>query len=86
MIRKNPDGDYPEIDNTEYIDPSATVIMHLAVVKGTSIFPETVVSSSKSISSTDDAKELKHVDKKLKEFAKKVIRANLDLVRGYKNE
>jgi len=161
MIRKNPNGDYPEIDNTAYIDPSATVIgnikigknvfigpqavlradepdsliiiedncniqdrvvihamedtpvliesntslahgciihgpckigrncfigMHLAVVKGTSIFPERVVSSSRSISSTDDAKELKHVDKKLKEFAKKVIRANLDLVRGYKNE
>jgi len=177
MIRKNPDGDYPEIDNTAYIDPSATVIgaikigknvfvgpqavlradepdsliliedncniqdrvvihalkdtsvlienstslahgciihgpckigrncfigfgsvifdakvgngaviMHLAVVEGVSILPGRMVGSSKSISSIDDTKELKQADKKLKEFVKKVIKANLDLVRGYKDE
>jgi len=177
MIRKNPNGDYPEIDNTAYIDPSATiigntkigknvfvgpqaviradepdssiliedncniqdrvvihalrdtsvlienntslahscmihgpckigkncfigfgsvvfnavvgngaVIMHLVVVEGANILSGTMVSSSRSISSADDTKELEHVDKKLKEFAKKVIKANLDLVRGYKNE
>lgn len=65
---------------------NGAVIMHLAMVKGVSILPGRMVSSSKSISSIDETKELKQADKKLKEFAKKVIKANLDLVRGYKDE
>jgi len=177
MIRKNPNGDYPKIDNTAYIDPTAViignikieknvfvgplailradepncliiiedncniqdrvvihalrdtsvliekntslahgciihgpckigrncfigfgsvifnakvgkgaVIMHLVVVEGVNILSERMVGSSQTISSIDDVRGLKYVDKKLKEFAKKVIKANLDLTKGYKNE
>jgi len=177
MIRKNPNGDYPQIDNTAYIDPTAViigkvkigrnvfigpqaviradepnssiiikdncniqdsavihalenasvlieentslahgciihgpckigrncfigfgsvvfnaevaegvVIMHLAVVEGVNILPERVVESSKLINSVDDVRELAHVDKELRGFAKRVIKTNLDLAKGYKNE
>jgi len=177
LIRKNPNGDYPEIDNSAYIDPAAViignikigknvfvgpqaalradepnsliiiedncniqdrvavhtleettvliekntslahgciihgpckigkncfigfgsvifdaivgngaVIMHLAVVEEANIPSGRMVGSSLSISSIDDIEELKDVDGKLKEFAKKVIKTNLELVKGYKNE
>lgn len=177
MIRKNPNGDYPEIDNTAYVDPTAVVIgnvrigknvfigpqailradepgssitvkdscniqdrvivhaledtsvliekntslahgciihgpceigkdcfigfgsvvfnakvgkgsiiRHLAVVEGTNIFPGRVVESAKSINSMDDVKKLKSVDKESKKFIEKVIKTNLDLTEGYKDE
>ena len=62
------------------------IIMHLVVVEGVNIFPEKVVGSSQLISSIDAVRELKNVNKKLKGFAKKIIKANLDLAKGYKNE
>ena len=177
MIRKNPNGDYPKIDNTAYIDPAAVIIgnikigknvfvgpqaviradepdssitikdncniqdkvvihaledtsvligentslahgciihgpckissncfvgfgsvvfnaevgkgviiMHLVVVEGVSISPEKVVGSSQLINSTAGVRELKGVEKKLKEFTEKIVKANLDLAKGYKNE
>jgi len=60
--------------------------MHLVVVEEVNIPSERMVGSSQTISSIDDVRGLKYVDKKLKEFAKKVIKANLDLTKGYKNE
>ena len=65
---------------------NGAVIKYLAVIDGASIPPEKVVASSMSISGPDDIKKLEHADEKLKEFAKNVIKANLDLVRGYKSE
>lgn len=62
------------------------VIMHLAVVEGVNILPERVVRSSKLINSVDDVRELAHVNKELRGFAKRIIKTNLDLVKGYKNE
>jgi len=64
---------------------NGAVIMHLSVVEGVSILSERMVESSQSINRIEDAKGLKHVDKKLKKFAKKVIGANLNLTKGYKN-
>ncbi|MCD4669159.1 MAG: hypothetical protein K8S14_01800 [Actinomycetia bacterium] len=71
--------------------------MHLLAAEGISILSERMVGSSQSISSIEDVKELKHVYKKLKKSAKKIIETNLDLAgslspvpgqasRGYKNE
>lgn len=57
-----------------------TVIMHLPVVEGISILLERIVGSSQSISSIEDVKELKHVYKKLKKSAKKIIGVNLDQI------
>ena len=174
MIRKNPNGDYPQIDNTAYIDPTTVIIgkvkigknvfvgpqaviradepnssitikdncniqdraiihalegtsvlieenahgciihgpckisrncfigfgsvvfnaevgkdviiTHLVVVEGVNILPERVVRSSQLIDSVAGVRELNGVDKKLKEFTEKIVKANLDLAKRYKNE
>ena len=62
------------------------VIMHLAVVEGVNILPERVVRSSQLINSVAGVRELNGVDKKLKEFTEKIVKDNLDLAKGYKNE
>lgn len=61
-------------------------IKHLAVVEGVTVMPEKIITSSCLISCEDDARELGYVDKKHKEFMEKIIKVNLDLVKGYKNE
>ena len=33
MVRWNPEGDYPQIDNTAYIDPTAVIIGKIAIGK-----------------------------------------------------
>lgn len=62
------------------------IIKHLVVVEGVSISPEKVVGSSQLINSAAGVRELKGVEKKLKEFTEKIVKANLDLAKGYKNE
>jgi len=62
-----------------------TVIMHSALVEGVNILSEKMVESSRSVTSMDDAGKLKQVDQKLKDFTHKVIKANLDLVKRYKD-
>lgn len=61
------------------------IIRHLAVVEGVNILPERVVESHKLVNNEDDVKELRFIDKNLRNFAKKVVEANLDLVKRYKN-
>ena len=39
MIRKNPNGDYPNIDDTAYIDPSAVIIGKVKIGKNVWIGP-----------------------------------------------
>ena len=56
---------------------------HLAVVEGVSILSERVVESGKVVKSRDDVEKLGSADKNLRDFARNVVRVNLDLVRGY---
>ncbi len=58
---------------------------HLAVVGGVSIPPERVVESGTVVKSGDDVKELRLADKNVRDFARNVVKVNLDLVKGYTN-
>jgi hypothetical protein len=58
-------------------------IKHLVVVEGVDIISERTVESHRLINCEDDTRELGYVDKKTKDFMEKVIKANLDLVKGY---
>jgi carbonic anhydrase/acetyltransferase-like protein (isoleucine patch superfamily) len=59
-------------------------IKHLVVVEGVSIVPERIVESSQLVNSEDKVRELSYVDKSLKNFARNVIKVNLDLAKRYK--
>ena len=59
-------------------------IRHLAVVEDVVVMPERIIESHCLISCEDDARELRYADKKYKEFMEKVIKVNLDLVKGYR--
>lgn len=61
-------------------------IKHLAVLDGATVMSDRVIESSCLINCEDDARELGYADKKYKEFMKKIIKVNLNLVRGYKGE
>ena len=51
MIRKNPHGDLPEIDNSAYIDPAALVIGKVKIGKSVFIGPGAVVRADEPGSS-----------------------------------
>ncbi len=59
---------------------------HLAAVQGVAIPPGRIIESHHLVNCKGDARDLRRVDKKTKNFMKKVIKANLVLVKGYKNE
>lgn len=59
------------------------LIKHLAVVEDVSIFPKKVVESGQSIVCDDDARELKYISEKEKEFTERIVKANLELIKGY---
>lgn len=61
-------------------------VKHLAVIEAVDVLPERVVESSQLVNSEDDIRELRYVDKKLKDFAKKVVEVNLELVNRYKSQ
>lgn len=61
-------------------------VKHLAVIEGVTIMPGRIIESQCSIRCEDDARELRYADKKYKEFMEKVIKVNLELVKGYKGE
>lgn len=63
-----------------------SLIKHLAVVEKVNIFPDRIVKSGQLVNCEDDARELRYADERDKAFMEKVIKANLDLVKGYKNE
>lgn len=60
------------------------VVQHLAVVEGVNIFSGKRVESGKVVRDEKGLRELRDVSKKSKDFIKKVIKANLELVKGYK--
>jgi hypothetical protein len=56
------------------------------VVEDVVVMPEKVIESHCLIRCEDDVRELRYADKKCKEFMEKVIKVNLDLVKGYRSE
>ena len=62
------------------------VIKHLAVVEGVNIPQRKTIESSQLTNSEDEAKNLGCADKSMRDFARKIIEANLDLVKKYKQK
>lgn len=61
-------------------------IKHLAMIEGVNIFPERLVESGQLVNCEDSVLKLRNVDKKDKNFMDRVIKINLDLVKGYRSE
>lgn len=61
-------------------------IKHLAVVEEVTVIPERIIESHSLINCEEDVRDLRYADKKYKEFMEKVIKVNLNLVKGYKTE
>jgi len=53
MMRKNPYGDYPQIDRTAYIDPSAVIIGKVKIGKNVFVAPGAVIRADEEGSSID---------------------------------
>ena len=51
MIRKNPNGDYPDIDDTAYIDPSSVIIGKVKIGKNVFVGPAAVIRADEPNSS-----------------------------------
>ena len=64
---------------------NGVIVKHLSCVEGVKILAEKIVGSCRVVNSEDDVKELVLVDKEMKNFAKKVIQTNLNLVKSYLN-
>jgi len=62
------------------------IVKHLAVIDGVHISAGKVVGPCRAIRSDEDAKFLESADSKIKDFIKRVVKANMGLVKGYKNE
>jgi len=60
-------------------------IKHLVVVEGVDILPERIIESHHLVNCEEDVRDLKYADKKIKDFMEKVVKVNLDLIRGYKH-
>ena len=69
--------------NTEI--SNGVFIKHLSCVEGVNISAEKVVGSCRVVKTKDDVEELELADKEMKDFAKKVIQTNLNLVKSYLN-
>ncbi len=61
-----------------------TMILHRAVVRGVEIFPHKVVPDGATITDLRAASALEDITTDLAEFKKSVVRANLELVKGYR--
>jgi hypothetical protein len=55
-------------------------------VEGVNISPGRIIESHSLVNCEEDTRELRYADKKYKEIMEKVIKVNLNLVKGYKNE
>ena len=62
------------------------MLKHLAVVERVDVFPNRVIESGQLVNCEDDARELRYADERDNAFMEKVIKANLDLVKGYKHK
>lgn len=61
-------------------------IKHLAVVEGVKIPSKMLVPNGTIINSEDKVTDLEMATEELKAFSQKVVKANLNLVKGYKSE
>ncbi len=61
------------------------IVKHLAVVEKVNVFSDRVVESGQLVSCEDNVRELRRADERDKAFMEKVIKVNLNLVRGYKH-
>lgn len=61
-------------------------IKHLVLVEEVDIFPERIIESHRIVNCDEYTRDLGYTDKKTKDFMEAVIKVNLDLVKGYKNE
>jgi len=62
-----------------------SLIKHLAVVEKVNVFPDRVVESGQLVNCENDARELRYADERDKAFMGKVIKVNLNLIKGYKH-
>ncbi|MDR7664992.1 carbonate dehydratase [Methanosarcina sp. Z-7115] len=62
-----------------------TVVFHRSIVRGVEILPHKVVPDGAAITSQKAASALEDITADLAEFKKSVVRANIDLVEGYKD-
>lgn len=62
-----------------------TVVLHRSIVRGVEILPHKVVPDGAVITSQKAASALEDITADLAEFKKSVVRANIDLVEGYKD-
>jgi len=60
------------------------VVKHLAVVEGVEVGPGRVIDSGSKVDTADRARGLELADNETREFAKKVVAANLSLQKGYR--
>ncbi|MBU4311250.1 MAG: carbonate dehydratase [Candidatus Omnitrophica bacterium] len=59
-------------------------IKHLVIVEGVDIISERIIESHRLVNCEEDARDLGYADKKTKDFMEKVIKVNLNLIKGYK--
>ena len=62
-----------------------SLIKHLAVVEKVNVFFDRVVESGQLVNCKDNVRELRLADERDKAFMEKVIKTNLNLVKGYKH-
>ncbi|OGS45823.1 MAG: carbonate dehydratase [Elusimicrobia bacterium RIFOXYD2_FULL_34_15] len=61
------------------------IVKHLAIVEGVRIPSKKLVPNGVVIDSRNKIKNLKNATKELEDFSQKVVKTNLDLVKGYEN-
>lgn len=61
-------------------------VKHLSIIEETDISPERIVESHSLINCEEDARLLRYIDKKNKDFMENVVKANLSLTAGYRGQ
>ena len=82
-IRKNCFIGFGSVVFNAEID-EGVVIKHLVIVEGVNVSAGKIVESGEVVKDEKGMRELRGAGKKSKDFIKKIVKANLDLVKGYK--
>ncbi|MBU1895006.1 MAG: carbonate dehydratase [Candidatus Omnitrophica bacterium] len=53
MLNRNPNGDYPNVDETSYVDPTAVIIGNISIEKNVFVGPGAVIRADELGSSVD---------------------------------
>ncbi|MGI5991553.1 MAG: DapH/DapD/GlmU-related protein [Methanosarcina sp.] len=62
-----------------------TVVLHRAVVRGVEVLPHRIVPDGAIVTDQKTASRLEDLTTDVAEFKKSVVRANLELIKGYKD-